>query len=64
MPIIAVSSNNRIWYLIGAIFFILVGIALAIAGFVKVGVSLGVTGIVITVAAIVFLIDAIINLTS
>jgi hypothetical protein len=64
MTIITVSSNNRVWYLIGAIFFILVGVALAIAGFVEVGLALGITGIVVTVAAVVFLIDAIINLTS
>ena len=64
MPIITVSSNNRVWYLIGAIFFILVGISLTIAGFVEVGVTLGIAGIVVTVAAIVFLVDAIINLTS
>jgi NAD/NADP transhydrogenase beta subunit len=64
MPIITVSSNNRVWYLIGAIFFVLVGVAVAIAGFAKVGVLWGVTGIAITVVATVLLVDAIINMTS
>ncbi len=58
---IKVESNARGWYLLGAIFFLLVGIALTIGGFAKLGAGLGITGIVIILASILFLIDAIMN---
>lgn len=60
--IITVTSNNKYWYLLGAILFLLGGIALAIAGFVTLGTAAGVAGIIISVASAVFLIDAIMNL--
>jgi len=60
--IITVSSNNKWWYLIGAILFLVGGIALAIAGFVSLGTTWGITGIVVGVVSVVFLIDAIMNL--
>lgn len=56
------SSNNKWWYLIGAIFFLVGGIALAIAGFLKLGIVTGIVGIVIALASVIFLIDAIKNL--
>ncbi len=59
--IIKIESNAKIWYLIGAILFLLGGIGLAIAGFTSSGLSTGITGIVIALASVIFLIDAIMN---
>lgn len=64
MPIITVTSNNRIWYLLGAILFIVAGLVVAIGGFTGWGTSWGIAGIVVTVVAVIFLIDAILNMTS
>lgn len=59
---ITVTSNNKWWYLLGAVLFLLAGIAIAIAGFTTLGTSWGITGIVVGVVSVVFLIDAIMNL--
>lgn len=58
VPIITVSSTNRTWYLIGTIVFVLIGIAVAIAGFASGTVALGIVGIVLALGAVVLLIDA------
>jgi len=60
---IKVESNARGWYLFGAIFFLLLGLGLTIAGFASVGPPLGITGIVVMLASGLFLIDAIMNFT-
>lgn len=57
-----VSSNHRIWYLLGTILFVAGGIALAIAGFVTLGATWGITGIILAVAAGILMIDAISNM--
>lgn len=61
--IINVESNHRVWYLIGTIVFVLIGLGLAIGGFASGNVGSGVVGVVMTVAAVVLLIDAIANLS-
>jgi hypothetical protein len=58
-----VSTNARSGYLAGAILFLLGGIALAIGGLVSLGTTWGVTGLVVAIASVVFLIDAIMNLS-
>ena len=60
--IITVSSNNKWWYLLGTILFLLIGIGMTIGGFASGNTGLGIAGIVCSVASGVFLIDAIMNL--
>lgn len=60
--IITVTSNNKYWYLLGTILFLLLGIGLAIGGFASGATSLGITGIVVAAASCVFVIDAFMNL--
>ena len=57
-----VTSNNKYWYLAGAIIFLLVGIGVAAGGFLGGSTVTGITGIVIGLVAVIFLIDAIMNL--
>lgn len=57
MPIITVTSNNRTWYLIGAILTLLVGVGLAIAGFATGTTGLGIAGVVVGLAGVVFTVD-------
>jgi len=62
MPIITVTSNNRIWYMIGTIIFLVLGVSLIIGGFFLAwGITWGITGIVVTIASVILLIDAIRN---
>ena len=58
---IVIKGNGKGWYLLGAILFLLLGVGLAIGGFVGKEVGLGITGIVVGAASIIFLIDAIMN---
>ena len=58
---IVIKGKGKIGYLIGAILFLLIGIGVAIGGFMDWGKSWGITGIVIGLVSIVFLIDAIMN---
>ncbi|MCH9693168.1 MAG: hypothetical protein K0U72_01555 [Gammaproteobacteria bacterium] len=61
---IKIESNNKWWYLLGAILFLATGVGMAVAGFAipSIGISLGITGIVVAAVATIFLIDAIMNL--
>jgi len=61
---IKIESNNKWWYLFGAILFLAAGVGMTIAGFAvpAVGTSWGITGIVVAVVSTIFLIDAILNL--
>jgi NAD/NADP transhydrogenase beta subunit len=59
---ITVSSNARGWYLAGSIFFLVGGIALSAAGFATLGTTWGIVGIVVAVASLLFLADAISNM--
>jgi hypothetical protein len=58
---IRIASNNQVWYMIGAILFLLLGIGLAIGGFAALGAGWGVAGIVVAAAAVIFVIDAAMN---
>jgi hypothetical protein len=62
--IINVESNNKWWYLLGALLFLGIGVATAIAGFASpaVGAAWGITGIVVAVVSAIFVIDALLNL--
>ncbi|MBD3617867.1 MAG: hypothetical protein HUJ28_00080 [Chromatiales bacterium] len=60
--IIKIESNNKYWYLLGTILFLLLGVGLAIGGFLSGSTPTGITGIVIGLAALVLVIDAFMNL--
>lgn len=60
--IITVTSNNKYWYLLGTILFLLLGIGLAIGGFASGTTPLGIAGIVVAAVSCVFVIDAFMNL--
>jgi len=51
------KSNNPTFYLIGIIFFLILGIVLAAAGFATGNTGLGITGLVVAVVAIILLIE-------
>lgn len=60
--IITVTSNNKTWYLLGTILFAVLGVTLAILGFLtSAGAGLAVVGIVIAVAAAVLMVDTLIQ---
>lgn len=60
--IITVTSDNKTWYLLGTILFAIIGAVLAFVGFLtSAGVGLAVVGIVIAVAAVVLMVDTLIQ---
>lgn len=60
--IFTVTSNNKYWYLAGTIIFLLIGIGVAVGGFLGGSTITGIVGIVLGLAALILMIDAIMNL--
>jgi hypothetical protein len=60
---IKLESSARGWYLLGTIIFVLIGVALCIGGFAKLGTTWGIAGLIVAGASTILMIDAIMNYT-
>ncbi len=61
--IITIESNAKVWYLLGTILSLILGIGLSVAGFVALGSGWGISGIIVAVASVILVVDAIMNFT-